>query len=244
MQVQNEITKKKIVRQINDRISSLTSNVIEIWLSENLEQKELNDAVDWISSKAIELKKGEKDSYMNDDDCYAWVRILDVSRGKGCIGVEHIGGTHDGLLSEVNSDRIREQFRQKIKQANKQFPLCNDDTFNFIVMTYDFNILLSFDTLQEVMYGTEEIFDHCDQAQNWHLYEHLKDNGIWSKRVFTSTDILFVFKSGIDMLENIFEPYVFVNPHNSPKVRTIPEPFKSMKCDIPHIFFSGPRKLN
>jgi hypothetical protein len=111
-------------------------------------------------------------------------------------------------------------------------------------MTYDFSILLSVDTLQGILYGTEEIFDHCDQAQNWHLYTHLKDNGIWSTRVFTNTDILFVFESGIDMLENIFEPYVFVNPHNGPKVRTIPGPFKSMKCDIPHLYFSGPRKID
>jgi hypothetical protein len=118
MQVQNEIVKKKIVMQINERISSLTSNVIEIWLSENLEQKELNHAVDWISSKAIELKKGEKDSLINNDDCYAWVSIIGVSKGEGYIGIEHIGGTQDELLSKINTDRIRGQFRQKIKQAN------------------------------------------------------------------------------------------------------------------------------
>jgi hypothetical protein len=98
--------------------------------------------------------------------------------------------------------------------------------------------------LQEILYGSDEIVVFFDQAQNLHCYEHLKDNGIWSKRVFTKTDILFVFESGIDMLENVFEPYVFVNPHNVTKIRTIPEPFNSMKCHAPSLFFSGPRKLN
>ncbi|MCX5818638.1 MAG: hypothetical protein NT047_01780 [Deltaproteobacteria bacterium] len=240
MQVLNETTKKKIISEINNRITPLTSNVIEIWLSDNLEQKEQNNAIDWISSRAAELRNGEKDSFMIGDDCYAWVRVLYVSKGEGSIGVEHIGGTHDGLLSEVNSDRIREQFRQKIKQANKQSPVSDDNIFNFVVMTYDFNILLSLDTLQQVLYGTE-VFE---SAASGPFYERLSDDGIWSKRVFTNTDMLFVFESGTDMLENIFEPYVFPNPYNIQKLRTIPSPFNIMKCHVPSLYFSGPRKLN
>jgi hypothetical protein len=243
LQIQNEITKKKIIRQINDRISSLTSNAIEIWLSEDLEQKELNIAVDWISSRAVELRNGEKDSFMIGEDCYAWVSVLEASSGEGYIGVEHIGGTHDGLLSEVNSDRIRDQFRQKIKQANQNLPSSDENTFNFVVMTYDFNILLSLYTLQKIIYGSEEIIASHNHTGKSQCFEQLKDDGIWSKRVFTNTDILFVFKSGIDMLEDVFEPYVFVNPHNIKRIRTIPEPFNSMKCHAPHIYFSGPREL-
>lgn len=243
-QIQNEMTKKKIVKEINNRISKSTSNIIEIWLSENLEEKELNSAVDWISSKAKELNKGEKDTFVVDDDCYAWVSVIDVNKGEGYIGVEHIGGTHDGLLSALNADMIREQFRQRIKQANQKFPAGDDKTFNFIVMTYDINMLLSLYTLQQVLYGSEEIIASHDHTGKSQCIEHLKEDGIWSKRVFTHTDILFVFKSDIDMLDDVFEPYVFVNPHNITKTRTIPEPFNSMKCHAPSLFFSGPRKLN
>jgi hypothetical protein len=57
IQALNEETKKKIISQINDRIAPLTNNVIEIWLSENIEPKKLHNVVDWISSKAVQLQK-------------------------------------------------------------------------------------------------------------------------------------------------------------------------------------------
>jgi hypothetical protein len=173
-------------------------------------------------------------------NCYAWVRVLCVNKGKGFIGTEHIGGTHDGLLSKVNSNQIRKQFRDKIKQANRKFPVSDDNTFNFVVMTYDHNILLSVNTLRDVLYGST----FFEIAPNQTLYERLSSSGIWSQRVFTKTDILFVFDSGIDMLQNVFKPYVFVNPFNRQKVRTIPSPFNKMKCDVPNWYFSGSRKLS
>ena len=242
LQIQNEQIKRKIVHQINDRIASLTNNVIEIWLSENLDTRELNNAVDWLVSKAVKLAERKKDFYKIDDEVLAWVKVVGVSTNKGYVGIEHIGGTYNGLLAEINVDRIREQIRQKLKQANKRFPLSDDNTFNLLYMTYDSHILLSFATLQEVLYGTEEIVAHYNGNQDRQFYEHLKDNGIWSKPVFTNTDILFFFMPGVDFLGSLFEPYVFINPHKIEKLRTIPEPFNSIKAHIPKLYF-GPRKL-
>ena len=49
IQLINETVKKKIVSQINRRISSKTKIVLEIWLSENIEPKDINKIVDWIA---------------------------------------------------------------------------------------------------------------------------------------------------------------------------------------------------
>ena len=242
LQIHNEQTKKKIIKQVNDRIASLTNNVIEIWLSKNIDQRDLNGVVDWLVTKAVNLADGGKDIYNVNNETFAWVKVMYVSKNEGQIGIEHIGGTSDELVSEINVDRVREQIRQKLKQANKRFPLSDDSTFNLLFVTYDSHILLSLSIIQEVLYGTEEFVAYSDGCRDRQLYQHLKDNGVWNKPVFTNTDILFFFMPGVDFLDDLFEPYVFINPHRIQKVRTIPEPFKSMKTHIPCLYF-GPRKL-
>jgi len=60
IQINNEEMKKKIFKQIDDRTSSSTKNVLEICLSEKVEPKDLNRTVDWIVSKAAKMSIGKK----------------------------------------------------------------------------------------------------------------------------------------------------------------------------------------
>ena len=66
-QITNETIKKKIVKQINNRIGPKTRNLIEIWLSENIEVKKLNSIVDWITKETITMNLGEKREYYFND---------------------------------------------------------------------------------------------------------------------------------------------------------------------------------
>ena len=243
VQISNEQIKKKIVRQINSRISGTTKNVLEIWLSEDIDVKVLNSVVDWIADKATRLSVGEKVVYSHDDEILAWVKVPCLSSKEGYVGIEHLGESHDGLVSQTNVEAIRNRVRDKIKQANKNLPDFDNGAFNLLALTNDFSMLLSLESIQEVLYGTEEIIGGSDERGDAVFYERLAENGIWSRRVFTSVDLILYYDSGVDLLGEPPDPYLFINPFNTEKVRAITEPFYSMKARIPHLYY-GPRGLD
>jgi hypothetical protein len=243
VQIGNEQTKKKIVHQINSRISGLTNNVLEIWLSEDIDAKMLNSVVDWVTKKATRLSIGEKEAYSHDGEAVAWVKVLCLSNAEGYVGIEHIGESHDGLICPTNIEAIRNRVRDKIKRANRNLPDPDNNTFNLLALTNDFSMLLSLESIQDALYGTEEIIGGCDERGDPVFYERLTQNGIWSKRVFTNIDLVLYYDSGVDLLGDTPDPCLFVNPFNSERIRTITEPFYSMKARIPHLYYE-PRRLD
>jgi hypothetical protein len=243
LQISNEQVKKKIMRQINSRISGFTKNVLEVWLSEDIDVKVLNSVVDWIADKATRFSVGEKDVYSHDGVILAWVKVLCLGSKEGYVGIEHLGKSHDGLICQTNLEAMRNRMRDKIKQANKNLPDSDNSTFNLLALTNDLSMLLSLESIQEALYGTEEMIEVCGERGDVVFYQRLAENGIWSKRVFTNIDLVLYYDSGVDLLGDTPDPYLFINPFNSEKIRTITEPFYSMKARIPHLYY-GPSKLD
>jgi hypothetical protein len=239
VQIGNEEIKKKIIRQINLRISGLTKNVLEIWLSEDIDVKAINSVVGWITEKATRLSVGEKEVYSREDEILAWVKVPCLSSEEGYVGMEHIGESHDGLICQTNIEVIRNRICDKIKKANKNLPNSDNSTFNIFALTNDFSMLLSLESIQDALYGTEEIVGGGDGV----FFESLAENGIWSRRVFTNIDLVLYYDSGVDLLGDTPDPYLFINPFKAEKIRTIAEPFKSMKARIPHLCYE-PRRLD
>lgn len=243
VQISNEQVKKKIIRQINSRISGSTKNVLDVWLSEDIDVKELNSVVDWIAEKATRLSVGEKEVYSHDGEILAWVKVPCLSSQGGYVGIEHLGESYDGLICQTDIEAIRNRLRDKIKQANRNLPDSDNSTFNLLALTHDFSMLLSLETIQEALYGTDEIVGGCDERGNSVFYERLAKNGIWSRKVFTNTDLVLYYDSGVDLLGDTPEPYLFINPFNTEKIKTVPEPFSSMTVHIPRLYY-GDRKLD
>ena len=174
-QLNNETIKKKIVSQINRRISSKTSNVIEIWLSENIEPKDINKIVDWIAVESVSLNVGIKRFLIMEDETLAWVKTIFESQSGGSVGIEHILGTDDGLASQIDTISIRDKLLSKIKKSNKKFKLrCGEDIYNFIFITCDSSIFISKETLQESLYGNEAIISYHDENGEIKYKEVLK----------------------------------------------------------------------
>lgn len=233
-QLVNEEVKKKLVRQINRQISSKTNNVIEIWLSEDVDQKEINSIVDWISDESVRLIVGEKKEYTSDDEVLAWIKVIYESSSSGGVGMEHVLGTHDEEMQKIDTDKIRQKIRSKIKKANTKFKLCSgEEIFNLVFITCDSRIFLSKETFQEALYGSEAVVSYQNENDEIKFKEILQDNGIWSKKVYTNIDLIFFIKPGVDFLGDKFDPYVFPNPYNIEKLRKIPKPFHSMKTHLP-----------
>jgi hypothetical protein len=243
VQIGNEEIKKKIIRQINSRISGLTKNVLEVWLSQDIDVKALNSVVDWIAEKATRLSVGEKEVYSHDGEILAWLKVPCLSSEEGYVGIEHLGESHDGLICQTNIEAIRNRVRDKVKKANKNLPDSDNSTFNLLALTNDFSMLLSLESIQDALYGTEEIIGGCDEWGDGVFYERLAENGIWSRRVFTNIDLVLYYDSGVDLLGDTPDPYLFINPFNAEKIGTITEPFYSMKARIPHLYY-GPHRLD
>lgn len=241
VQISNEQVKKKIIRQINSRISGRTKNVLEVWLSEDIDVKTLNSVVDWIADKATRLSVGEKAVYSQDNEILAWVKVPCLSSEEGYVGIEHLGQSHDGLICRTNIEAIRNRIRDKIKQANRNLPDSDNYTFNVLALNSDSSMLLSLRSIQDVLYGTEEIIGSCDEQGDGVFYQRLAENGIWSKRVFTNIDLVLYHDSGVDLLGDTPDPYMFINPFNVEKIRTIREPFCSMKARIPSLYYKSQR---
>lgn len=235
IQIINELVKKKIAKQINDRISSKTGNVLEIWLSEDIDPKELNNVVDWITDKATQLDVKDKRIYEVDDEILAWVKVIYQSEKPGGIGIEHIGGTYAGLAKEIDVNGIREKIKSKMKKTNKKFADCsNDNTYSFLFLTCDSRILMNKDILQEALYGSEAVEDYyVNEKIGYKRREILLNNGIWSQRVYSNVDAIFFFMPATDFLKDEFYPYIFPNHHNTEKLNKIPDPFKSMNPHYP-----------
>jgi len=233
-QLINETVKKKLVSQINRRISSKTNNVFEIWLSENIEPKDINKIVDWIADESVSLNIGDKKEFIIDKETLAWIKAIYESNSGGSVGIEHFLGKADGLAQQIDTMNIKEKILSKIKKSNDKFKLrCGEDIYSFIFITCDSNIFLSKETFQEALYGSEAVISYQDIAGKIQFKEILQDNGIWSKKAYTNIDIVFFIKSGTDFLKNTFEPFVFPNPHNAKKIRKTPEPFGNMKIHLP-----------
>lgn len=233
-QLINESVKKKIVSQINRQISSKTKNVIEIWLSENIEPKDINEIVAWISNECISLKMGDKKNYIIEGETLAWVKTIYERNTGGSVGIEHILGSHNGEMQEVDTQNIREKIRAIIKKSNNKFRLrCGEGIFNLIFVTCDSSIFLTKEIFQEALYGSEAVISYQNENGEMNFKEILQDNGIWSKEVYTNIDIILFIKSGTDFLGDDFDPYVFPNPHKIKKLRRIPKPFSSMKAHLP-----------
>lgn len=233
-QLINESVKKRLVSQINRQISSKTKNVIEIWLSENIEPKDINEIVDWITNECVSLNVGDKKEYIYENETLAWVKTIYESSAGGSVGIEHILGNRNGDLQEIDIQNIKEKIRAKIKKSNNKFKSQSDENiYNLIFLTYDSNIFLTKETLQESLYGSEAVISYQNENGEIKFKEILQDNGIWSKKVYTNIDIIFVIKSGTDFLRDDFAPYVFPNPYKIKKLRGIPEPFNSMKPHLP-----------
>ncbi|MBW1693451.1 MAG: hypothetical protein JRJ41_04685 [Deltaproteobacteria bacterium] len=233
-QLFNETVKKKLVSQINRRISSKTNNVIEIWLSESIESKDINKIVDWVADESVFLNVGNKREYIIEDEILAWIKTIHKSNAGGGVGIEHILGTADGLLQQIDTINIKEKILSKIKKSNNKFKLrCGGDIYNLLFITCDISISLSKETFQGVLYGSEAVISYRDKNGEMQFKEILNDNGIWSKETYTNIDMIFFIKAGTDFLKDTFEPYVFPNPHNSEKIRKTPEPFGNMKIHLP-----------
>jgi len=233
-QLINETVKKKLVSQINRRISSKTNNVFEIWLSENIESKEVNKIVAWIADECVSLPKGNKSELIIEEETVAWIKAIYESDSGGKVGIEHILGMADGLAQQIDTTNIKEKILSKIKKSNNKFKLqSGEDIYSFIFITCDSNVLLNEETFQEALYGSEAVISYQDKDGNMQFKEILQDNGIWSKETYTNIDMIFFIKPGTDFLKDIFEPLIFPNPHNAEKIRKTPEPFCNMKIHLP-----------
>jgi hypothetical protein len=233
-QLINETVKKKLISQINRQISSKTNNVIEIWLSEDIEQKDINMIVDWIVAECGSLEVGEKRTFNVEDETLAWVKPVYESKTGGCVGIEYFAGKADGDLQKIDTENIKDKILAKIKKANKKFRLrSGENIYNFLFVTCDSNIFLTKGTFQEALYGSEALNSYLDKNGESHFKEVLLDNGIWSRENYTNIDLIFFIKSGTDFLEDAFDPYVFPNTFKIGKLRKIHEPFYSMKSHLP-----------
>jgi len=233
-QVINETVKKKLVSQINRQISSRTNNVIEIWLSENIEPKDINKIVAWIAVECISLDVGNKREYITDGETLAWINTTYQSNNGGSVGIEHILGTANGLMQQVDVDKMRDKILSKIKRSNNKFRSQNNkNVYNLLFITCDTDIFLTKETFQEALYGSEAVINFPDKNGKMQFKEILQDNGIWSKINYMNIDIVMFIKPGTDLIKNDFDPYVFPNPHKHTKLREIPKPFRDMKPDYP-----------
>ncbi len=233
-QLINETVKKKLISQINRRISSKTKNVFEIWLSENIEPKEINEIVDWIVDESVSLSIGDKSELKIEDEVLAWIKPIYASESAGSIGIENFLGTADGLMQQINTTNIKEKILSKIKKSNSKFKLrCGENIYNFVFMTCDSNIFLSKETIQEALYGSEAVISYQDNNGRIQFKEILQDNGIWSRETYTNIDVIMFIKPGADFLNNAFDPLVFPNPYKIDKLRKIPDPFRTMRPCLP-----------
>ncbi len=233
-QLINETVKKKLVSQINRRISTKTNNVFEIWLSENIEPKDINKIVDWIVDECVSLSVGNKRQCIIEDETLAWIKAIYKSNSGGSVGIEHFLGTADGLAQQIDTTNIKENILSKIKKSNNKFKLrCGEDIYNFVFITCDTSIFLSKETFQEALYGSEAVISYQDKNGEMQFKEILQDNGIWSKETYTNIDIIMFIKPGTDFLDNDFDPLVFPNPYKSEKLRKIPDPFNTMRTHLP-----------
>jgi hypothetical protein len=234
IQLINETVKKKLVSQINRRISSKTNNVFEIWLSENIEPKDVNKIVDWIADESLSLTIGSKKELIIEEETVAWIKAIYESNSSGKVGIEHVLGTSDGLLQQIDTTNIKEKILSKIKKSNRKFKSRLDkDIYSFIFMTCDSNIFLSKETFQQALYGSEAVISYRDKDGKMQFKEILQDDGIWSKETYTNIDMIFFIKPGTDFLKDTFEAFIFPNPHNVEKIRKTPEPFGKMKIHLP-----------
>jgi len=233
-QLINETVKKKLVSQINRRISSKTNNVYEIWLSENIEPKDINKIVDWIVDECIALNIGKKREYIIEGETLAWMKGIYESNSGGSVGIEHILGTADGLAQQIDMTNIKEKILSKIKKSNNKLKLrCGEEIYNIVFITCDSSIFLSKETFQEALYGSEAVILCQDKDGKMQFKEILQDNGIWSKEAYTNIDVIMFIKPGTDFLNNNFDPLVFPNPYKNEKLQKIPEPFRTMKTHLP-----------
>ena len=233
-QLINETVKKKLVSQINRRISSKTNNVFEIWLSENIEPKEINEIVDWFVDECVFLNIGVKRELIIEDEVLAWIKPIYESDSGGTIGIEHVLGTANGLAQKIDTTNIKGKILSKIKKSNNKFKLrCSEDIYNFVFITCDLSIFLSKETIQEALYGSEAVISHQDKNGRMQFKEILQDNGIWSRKAYTNIDVIMFIKPGADFLNNEFDPLVFPNPYKIGKLRKIPDPFRTMRYHLP-----------
>ena len=233
-QLTNETVKKKLVSQINRRISSKTNNVIEIWLSENIEPKDINKIVDWIADASVSITIGNKKELIIEEETVAWINAIHESNSGGKVRIEHVLGTADGLAQQIDTVNIKDKILSKIKKSNSKFKSrSGENTYNYIFVTCDSNILLSKETFQEALYGSEAVISYRDKDGKIQFKEILQDNGIWSKETYTNIDMIFLIKPETDLLIDNFEPFIFPNPYNAEKIRKTPEPFEKMKIHLP-----------
>lgn len=233
-QLINETVKKKLVNQIDRRISSKTNNVFEIWLSEIIDPKDINKIVDWFADECASLTIGNKKLLIIEEETVAWIKAVYESNSGGKVGIVHVLGTADGLLQQIGTTNIKEKILSKIKKSNRKFKSrLGEDIYNFIFMTCDSDIFVSKETFQEALYGREAIISYRDKDGKMQFKEFLQDNGIWSKEKYTNIDTIFFIKPGTDFLNDTFEPFIFPNPHNLGKLRKTPEPFSKMKIHLP-----------
>lgn len=233
-QLNNETVKKKLVSQINRRISTLTNKVLEIWLSENIDPKDINTIVEWISVECVTLSIGNKKEYKTEDETIAWIKAIAENETGGIVGVEFYLGTANGLAQKIDVTNIREKILSKIKKANSKFKLRQGKySYNFVFLTCDSNIFITKETFQEALYGSEAIISYPDKDGKYQFKEVLQNNGIWSKEIYTNIDSIMFIKPGTDLLGNEFDPFIFPNPYAREKLQKIPEPFRDMKTHIP-----------
>jgi hypothetical protein len=233
-QMNNETVKKKLISQINRRISSKTNNVIEIWLSENIEPKDINNIVDWIADECVTLNIGNRKEYVIEDETLAWIKAIYESASGGSVGIEHDLGTADGLPQQIDTTNIKEKILSKIKKSNNKFKFrCGEDIYNFVFITCDASIFLSKETFQEALYGSEAVISYQDKNGEMQFKEILQDNGIWSNDIYTNIDIVMFIAPGTDFLGNEFDPFVFPNPYKSEKLRKIPDPLSTLRVHLP-----------
>ncbi|MEW6672505.1 MAG: hypothetical protein AB1427_12435 [Thermodesulfobacteriota bacterium] len=233
-QLINETVKKKLVSQTNRRISSKTNNVIEIWLSENIEPRDVNKIVDWIADESASLTIGNKKELIIEEETVAWINAIYESNSGGKVGIEHVLGTADGLAQQIDTTNIKDKILSKIKKSNSKFKSrLGENIYNFLFMTCDSNIFLSKETFQEALYGSEAVISYRDKDGKMQFKEILQDNGIWSKKRYTNIDMIFFIKPGTDFLKDNFEPYIFPNPYNAEKIRKTNGPFERMKIHLP-----------
>ncbi len=233
-QLVNEIVKKKLIGQINRRISSKTNNVIELWLSENIDVKEINKIVDWIADGCVFLQIGKKLELISEEETLAWIKPIYESGTGGRVGIENSLGTADGFGQQIDTMNIKDKILSKIKKSDIKFKTrCDEDIYNFIFITCDSSIFLSKETLQEALYGSEAVVSYHDKYGEIKHKEILQDNGIWSKEKYTNIDIIFFIKPGTDFLGNEFDPLVFLNPYKKEKLQKIPDPFGNMRFHLP-----------
>ena len=188
------------------------------------------------------LYPGEKEQLVTDDEILASVEVVDQSPKAGGIGVEHIGGTAEGLLAPLNVEGVRDRLRKTVSKAYKSLRYEDVKTFNFLFLASDAYVFdVRLETLAEAIYGTERI-THYPTVDETKVVASLKPNGIWSENVYSKLDAIFYFKPNTDWLGADFDPIIFPNPVKIEKLRTVPQPFNSMKCSLPKLVF-GPKEL-